>query len=108
VRGGPSHARLIKLVSLTSYLTQYLASERGVVFLHPNFCDPSCHWYFSLPIVHDCNFATARNKMGWAIGTSDFDEQMYGIKFQMGDEILRPVFRNIECLLALLDFLVFS
>jgi hypothetical protein len=66
VYGGPSHAGLIKLVSLTCYLTQYgtLHLSDVWIFLRPNFCDPSCHSYFSLLIVHDCNFATARHKVG--------------------------------------------
>jgi hypothetical protein len=47
---------------------------------------------------------------GSAVGTSDFDAQMYGIKIYKGDETLKPVnkkpFSNIEWLLAFLDFLV--
>ncbi len=46
---------------------------------------------------------------GCALGTSDFDAQMSGIKIQKGNEILRPVykktiFRNIEWLLLFWAF----
>jgi hypothetical protein len=30
----------------------------------------------------------------WAVGTSDFDAQMSGIKILKGDEILKPVYKK--------------